>query len=186
MAIRDILMYAQHKEELRRVSTPVTGFGRGTRRLIRDLKDTLEASSDGVGLAAPQIGAHQSVVVVCVGEEVDGEWQAGPPTALVNPVIVEESDARKDFDGCLSFPGLYGETVRPHHLRVSGLDEAGQPFERVFEGFNAVVVHHEIDHLEGVLFIDRIENWEELYTLVKNEQGEVVRAPITFERPARG
>jgi peptide deformylase len=178
MAIREILVYPQHKAELRQRSEPASVFGRQVRRLIRDLKDTLQASSDGVGLAAPQINVHLRVVVVGLGTETEVKWQAGPPVALVNPQIIEASDERRDFDGCLSFPGLYGETKRPHYLRVTGLDEQGHPFECIFEGFNAVLVHHEIDHLDGVLFIDRIENWEGLYTVHENERGELVRIPI--------
>ena len=179
MAVREISVYPQNKAELRRQSKPVSEFGRQVRRLIRDLKDTLRASSDGVGLAAPQINTHLRVVVVCLGSEMDGEWQAGPPVALVNPQVVEASDERKDFDGCLSFPGLYGETLRPHYLRVTGLDEDGQSFDQIFEGFNAVVVHHEIDHLDGVLFIDRIEKLEDLYRLSTNEDGELVRSQVS-------
>jgi peptide deformylase len=147
--------------------------------LVRDLKDTLQANPDGVGLAAPQINIHQRVVIVCLGREVDGKWQAGPPVVLVNPLIVEASDERQDFDGCLSFPGLYGETKRPHHLRVTSLDEKGQPFDRIYTGFNAVLVHHELDHLDGVLFIDRIEKLEDLYRLSVNENDELVRVPVS-------
>ncbi|MBN1453976.1 MAG: peptide deformylase [Anaerolineales bacterium] len=179
MAVREILVYPQHKAELRRQSEPIFGFGRQVRRLIRDLKDTLQANPDGVGLAAPQINMHQRVVIVCLGSDVDGKWQAGPPVALVNPQIVEADDEHKDFDGCLSFPGLYGETKRPHYLRINGLDEEGQPFDRVFDGFNAVLVHHEIDHLDGVLFIDRIEKLEDLYRLSVNENGELVRIQVS-------
>jgi peptide deformylase len=164
MAVREISVYPQNKAELRRQSKPVSEFGRQVRRLIRDLKDTLRASSDGVGLAAPQINTHLRVVVVCLGSEMDGEWQAGPPVALVNPQVVEASDERKDFDGCLSFPGLY---------------EDGQSLDQIFEGFNAVVVHHEIDHLDGVLFIDRIEKLEDLYRLSTNEDGELVRSQVS-------
>jgi peptide deformylase len=179
MAVREILVYPQHKVELRRKSDPVIGIKRPVRRLIRDLKDTLQASSDGVGLAAPQINVHQRVVIVCLGSEMEGKWQAGSPVALANPRIVETDDERKDFDGCLSFPGLYGETKRPHHLRVTGMDEEGQPFDRLFDGFNAVLVHHEIDHLDGVLFIDHIEKLEDLYRLSVNESGELVRIQVS-------
>jgi peptide deformylase len=181
MAVREILIYPQHKTELRRKCDPVIGIKRPTRRLIRDLKDTLQANSDGIGLAAPQVDIHQRVIVVCLGTDVDGEWQAGPPVALVNPKIVEAHDERKDFDGCLSFPGLYGETTRPHYLRVTGLGEERQPFDRIFEGFNAIVVHHEIDHLDGVLFIDRIEKLEDLYRLSVNESGELVRIQVSSD-----
>jgi peptide deformylase len=179
MAVREILVYPQYKVELRRKSDSVTGIGQPVRRLIRDLKDTLQANPDGVGLAAPQINVHQRVVIVCLGREVDSKWQAGPPVALVNPLIVEASDERQDFDGCLSFPGLYSETKRPHHLRVTGLDKDGQPFDRIFDGFNAVLVHHELDHLDGVLFIDRIEKLEDLYRLSVNENDELVRIPVS-------
>jgi peptide deformylase len=149
------------------------------KRLIRDLKDTLQASSNGVGLAASQINIHQRVVVVCLGSETDGKWRAGPPIAFINPQIVEAGDERKDFDGCLSFPGLYGETKRPHYLRVTGLDEEGQPIDRVVDGFNAVLVHHEIDHLNGVLFIDLIEKLEDLYRISVTEDGQLIRLPVS-------
>ena len=179
MAAREIILYTEHKEALRKKSRAVPIVNQKVRQLIRDLKDTLAASSDGIGLAAPQINIHKRVVIACPGTETDGEWQAGPPVILINPEVIEASGERRDFDGCLSFPGLYGETTRPHHLRVTGLDEDGKPFDRIYEGFNAVIVHHEIDHLDGVLFIDRIENLQDLYTLRKDENGEIVRVPVT-------
>jgi peptide deformylase len=179
MAVREILVYPQHKAELRRKSDPVVGIKRPVRHLIRDLKDTLKANPDGVGLAAPQINVFQRVVIVRLGSELDGKWQAGTPEMLVNPLIVEAGDERQDFDGCLSFPGLYGETKRPHYLRVTGLDGEGQPFDRIFDGFNAVLVHHELDHLDGVLFIDRIEKSENLYRVSINENDEIVRIPVS-------
>jgi peptide deformylase len=182
MTVRDILIYPQHKAELRLTSIPVTGLNRRVMRLILDLKETLQASSDGIGLAAPQINSHKRVVVVRLGATGDGSTEPGSPVALINPKIIEFSDERKDFDGCLSFPGLYGETSRPHRLRVTGLEEDGKAFDRVYEGFDAVVVHHEIDHLDGVLFIDRIENWADFYTVGKNERGELVRVPITVNQ----
>jgi peptide deformylase len=172
------MIYPEHKAELRRKSDPSAGLKRTVRRLIRDLKDTLKVSPDGIGLAAPQINVHQRVIIVCPGSEKDGKWEAGLPLAFINPQIMESGNEGKDFDGCLSFPGLYGETVRPHHLRVIGLDEEGQPFERVFDGFNAVLVHHEIDHLDGVLFIDRIEKLQDLYRLSVNESGELMRLQV--------
>lgn len=181
MAVREILIYPQHKEELCRKSDPVIRVKRPVKQLIRDLKDTLQTNSDGDGLAAPQINVHQRVVIVCLGSEMDGKWQAGPPIVFVNPQIVEAGDERKDFDGCLSFPGLYGETVRPHQLRVTGLDEEAQPFDRVFDGFNAVLVHHEIDHLDGVLFIDRIEKLEDLYRISVDQNGGLVRLSVSTE-----
>lgn len=178
MAVRKILLYSQHSALLRRKSEPVKSFSVKVKALIRDLKDTLEGSSGGIGLAAPQINIHLRVVIVCPGTVVDGNWQAGPPVAIVNPVILEASDERKDFDGCLSFPGLYGETLRPHHLSIAGINEDGKPFKEVYDGFNAVIVHHEIDHLEGVLFIDRIRDLHDLYTIRINDLGKAIREPV--------
>ncbi len=180
MAVRKILLYSEDKKALRKKSKPVQGANQDVKQIIRDLKDTLNAHTEGVGLAAPQINVHKRVVLVRLGATGNGSGEPGPPIALVNPKIIEAGDDRKDFDGCLSFPGLYGETSRPHYLHMTGLDEEGQPFERLYEGFDAVVVHHEIDHLEGVLFIDRIEKWEDLYTVRKNEHGELVRVPVNF------
>jgi peptide deformylase len=181
MAVREILLYPAHKEALRKESAPVSTVNRQVKRLIRDLKDTLGAHSEGVGLAAPQINVHQRVVLVRLGAGGDGTCEPAAHIALVNPEIIEAGDERKDFDGCLSFPGLYADTIRPHHLRVSGLDENGEPFDRCFEGFDAVVAHHEIDHLNGVLFIDRVERLEDLYHIRKDEHGIFVRVPVSLE-----
>jgi peptide deformylase len=184
MAVRDIVLYLENEASLRKKSRPVGRVTRRVKRLVRDLKDTLNAHANGVGLAAPQIDAHSRVVVVRLGGGEDDEGNArepDPPIALIDPQVVEAGDEQRDFDGCLSFPGLYGETVRPHRLRVTGLDEAGHPFDRLFEGFDAVVVHHEIDHLDGVLFIDRIENVEDLYRVREDENGELVRVPVTVD-----
>ena len=187
MAVKDIVLYAEQEAILRRKSKAVKHV-KGARGIIQDLKDTLLDHPDGVGLAAPQIGIHRRVIIVRLGGRSDGEQEPGPPQALVNPKIIEAGDKEKDFDGCLSFPGLYGETVRPHYLRVSALDEKGQPFERTFEGFDAVIVHHEIDHLDGVLFIDRVERIEDLYQVRVGEEGNLVRVPLEMPttRPTDG
>lgn len=178
MAVQKILIYPKDKETLRAKSAGVRTFNKETHRLIKDLKDTLMAHSEGIGLAAPQINVHERVVVVRLMASSHAEGQADPPIALVNPEIVAAGDERRDFDGCLSFPGLYGETVRPHYLRVTGLDEDRKPFDKIFEGFDAVLVHHEIDHLEGVLFIDRIEKLEDLYRMYFDDDGRPVRVPV--------
>lgn len=179
MGVKKILLYPKEKEALRAKSEGVQIFNKGTRQLIEDLKDSLMAHSNGIGLAAPQINVHQRVVIVRLKASNYEEAEADPPIALVNPEIIETGDERRDFDGCLSFPGLYGETVRPHYMRVIGLGEDRQPFDRVFEGFDAVVVHHEIDHLDGVLFIDRIKKLEDLYRVYLDDDGKPVRVPLS-------
>ncbi len=179
MAVRNIVLYAENKAALRQKSEPVRIVNRRVKKLIRDLKDTLNFHPEGAGLAAPQINVHQRVVVVRLDSSPDEEGEPGPPLALINPEIIEARNEQQDFDGCLSFPGLYAETVRPHYLRVTGLDEEGKPFDRIFEGFDAVLVHHEIDHLDGVLFIDRVENVEDLYRVHEDGNGQLVRVPVS-------
>jgi len=178
MAVRNIVLYAQDAAVLRKKSKPVRSIGRGVKHLIRDLKDTLAHSSDGIGLAAPQIGVHRRVVVVRLGRYGGSGEEPDLSIALINPKVIDAGEEQRDFDGCLSFPGLYGETVRPHHLRVTGLDERGRPFDSAFEGFDAVVVHHEMDHLDGVLFVDRVQGLEDLYRVRVGENGELVRVPV--------
>jgi peptide deformylase len=184
MAIRDIVLYLENEAALRKRSQPVGRVTGRVKRLVRDLKDTLNDHENGIGLAAPQIDVHSRVVVVRLGGGQDDEGnvrEPDPPIALIDPQVVEAGDEQRDFDGCLSLPGLYGETVRPHHLRVTGLDEVGHPFDQLFEGFDAVVVHHEIDHLDGVLFIDRITSIEDLYRVREDENGELVRVPVSAD-----
>ena len=185
LASRKILLYPENEAALRKKCKPVATVNRRVSRLIRDLKHTLNDHADGIGLAAPQINVHYRVVVVRLGGRNTSEGRRGPATALVNPVILASGDDRRDFDGCLSFPGLFGKTVRPHYLRVAGLDERGDPFDRIFEGFDAVLVHHEIDHLDGVLFIDRIERLDDLYRIAKDEMDTSVRVPFSVCLPRR-
>jgi len=179
MAVKDIVIYPESKAILRRTCDPVKDIRRQDNKLVRDLVDTLNAHPEGIGLAAPQIGAHHRVVVVRLGGGPDNEREPGPPLPLINPEIVEAANERPDFDGCLSFPGLYGETRRPHYLRVVGLDGKGHSFDRIFKGFDAVVVHHELDHLDGILFIDRVESADALYHVRQDEHGDLVRVPLS-------
>lgn len=181
MAIKDIVLYSENKAALRKRCRPAKNVNRRVKRIVQDLKDTLNAHANGIGLAAPQINVHSRVVVVRVGGRQEGSegGEPGPPIALINPEIIKAAEEEPDFDGCLSFPGLYGETVRPHYLRVTGLDEAGHPFDRVFEGFDAVVVHHEIDHLDGVVFVDRVQDIANLYRLREGPDGRLVRVPLS-------
>jgi peptide deformylase len=178
MPVRKIMLYSKEAAVLRRESEPVRKVNKRVRSLIQDLKDTLMHCPDSAGLAAPQINAHERVVVVRLGPRDEDDPAAVSLTALINPQIIEARDERSDFDGCLSFPGLYGTTRRPHYLKIKGLDEMGQPLERIFEGFDAVLVHHEIDHLDGVLFIDRVERMEDLYTIREGADGKPEHVPV--------
>ena len=162
MAVRPIVLYEKNEAALRQKSVPFLNGSRDTRQLVTDLKDTLLQHGNAIGLAAPQINAHRRAIVVCFG--AGNGKKHGPPIGIINPLIIEAGRELPDFDGCLSLPGLYAETVRPHFMRLQGLDERGQAFEWTLDGFDAVVVHHEVDHLNGVLFIDRVTSPEKFYT----------------------
>ena len=174
MAVMDIVIYTENSEALRKKSKPVKHIDQSIIRLIRDLKDTINSHSDAVGLAAPQINSHSRVVVVRLEGDRDNGAEPGPPIALINPRIIEAGDEKPDFDGCLSFPGLYAETIRPHRLEIAFTDEDGHPLHKTFKGFDAVVVHHEIDHLDGKLFIDRLESIESLYRMQLHSLAQVL------------
>jgi peptide deformylase len=162
MAVRPIVLYRDDEAILRRTSQALPKGALDALPLIADLKDTLLHHGNGVGLAAPQIGVHSRAIVVCFG--AGNGRRHGPPIGIINPVILEAGRELPDFDGCLSIPGLYAETVRPHFMRLQGIDERGQKFEWTLEGFDAVVVHHEVDHLNGILFIDRVPSPDKLVT----------------------
>ena len=121
-----------------------------TRRLIQDMFETMY-EADGVGLAAPQVGVSQRVIVV------DPHEQDVKPIGLVNPIIVQVAkDVERGEEGCLSIPGLKDIVERPAAVVVEGLDADGNPLHIEAEGLFARVIQHEIDHLDGVLFPDRL------------------------------
>lgn len=143
---------------LKAVSKPVADFSDPQlAELITDLWDTMHARG-GIGIAAPQVGVLQQVVVF--GREVDpvtGAEPLVPKTVLINPVITVIGDEVKDgWEGCLSIPGMRGMVPRHQHIRYTGVDYNGEAVDRQVSGYHAVVVQHECDHLDGVLYHQRI------------------------------
>ena len=137
---------------LRRVSAPVERVDAELERLIDDMFKTMY-EAPGVGLAAVQVGVLRRLLVMDI---VKSETEPKRPIAMINPEIVEVigSDLRTHEEGCLSIPDVYAELERPNKVRVTYTDRAGKPAELVCEGMLATVVQHEIDHLNGKLFID--------------------------------
>lgn len=158
MTVRQVLTYPD--PFLRQPTQPVATVTEDTRRLIEDMIETMYAEP-GVGLAAIQIGVDQSVIVYDVSPP-EGERQA---QALINPEILEQSGSQlSENEGCLSVPDFRADVQRAARVRVKGLDREGRPVEFAAEGFLAIVLQHEIDHLRGILFIDRISSLKrELY-----------------------
>lgn len=146
MAIRDIVLYPD--APLLQKAEAFDVIGPEVAALAKDMIDTMFAA-DGVGLAGPQIGIAKRIFVMC---EPDGE-----PRCIVNPEILEKSGSELGEEGCLSMPRVYAQVPRATRLKLRGLDETGAEVEFEAAGFAARIIQHEYDHLEGVLFPDRLD-----------------------------
>jgi len=151
MAVRDIREYPE--QVLMEKAKDVTDFGEELQSLLRDMWETM-AVNDGVGLAAPQIGVSLRVAVI--------GWR-DRRIVLVNPVVIEQEGEEELEEGCLSAPGFFEKVTRPARVVVEARDEHGEPIRLEEEGFLARVLMHEIDHLEGKLFLDRLSPLKRRY-----------------------
>lgn len=149
MAIRPIRIYGD--PVLREKAKPVVDFDDSLRALVADLYETMKAYN-GVGLAAPQVGVSQRVFVV----DVPVDESRRERFAVVNPTLDRRSGREAGEEGCLSMPGIVEDVDRATEVRLRGFDEHGQPFERVVNDYVARAIQHETDHLDGVLFTDRL------------------------------
>lgn len=148
MSVR--LLHLLGSPTLRERAQPVAVVDEGVRTLVADLFETMRAAK-GVGLAAPQVGVGRRVAVVDVGDE------SSPPLVLVNPRITDASPEQEIAEeGCLSIPDIYGDVARAVTVVVEALDADGRPFRATVSGFAARAVQHELDHLDGILFLDRL------------------------------
>lgn len=170
--IRKILRSGDSK--LREISKPVTKIDSKILELIRDLKETLAIQKDpeGVGLAAPQIGRNLRIFVANYKDL---------NKIVINPEIIEQSGSKSKkkskneiLEGCLSLPNYYGPLKRVSSIKIKYLNEEGGEVAEEFKGFDAQIILHEIDHLNGVLFLDRLlEQKKPLYKLEKDAWEEV-------------
>ena len=135
---------------LRQKAAPIARVDDEVRRLVEDLFETMRAAK-GVGLAANQVGVARRVAVVDVGEDDP------PPLVLINPRILESGDVvETSEEGCLSIPDIYGDVERPESIVLEALGLDGAPYRVELKGFKARAAQHEIDHLDGVLFLDHL------------------------------
>ena len=137
---------------LRKDTKPVKDISRRTRILIEDMFDTMY-EANGVGLAAPQVGVLKKIFVVDVGDEEGNKV----PFVFVNPEIIEREGVQVDFEGCLSVPGKSGKVARAEKVKVKAFNEDMEEFELEAEGFLARAIQHEYDHLNGVVYVDKVE-----------------------------
>ena len=148
MALRKIL--GQNDATLRAVCKPVEFFDDKLARLLDDMVQTL-TKADGLGLAAPQIGIRRRVCVINADEDEIIE--------LINPVVLKKSGSQRDVEGCLSCPDLWGYVVRPSRCRIKYQNRSGDVIERTFRELAARCALHEIDHLNGVLFTEFVDEY---------------------------
>jgi len=168
--IYDIVYYPD--APLRDIAAPVANFDKKLAKLADDMLATMD-HYDGVGLAAPQIGLSKRVIVLCAPE--------GEPMCIVNPEILSQEGKEPGDEGCLSMPKIYAQVPRATRIQVKGFDQFGETLEFVAENFLARIIQHEVDHLNGVLFPDRLDifsrddlykQWEELRPEVEAENAQ--------------
>lgn len=157
MAVRRVLTMGEPL--LREVAAPVAHFDAVLAALVSDMDDTMRHLS-GAGLAAPQIGVSARVVIFELKDNPRyPHLKPIPYTVLVNPVLTVLDEAQDEgWEGCLSVPGMRGLVPRYRRLRYQGADLRGEPLDRTVEGFHARVVQHEVDHLDGILFPQRVRD----------------------------
>lgn len=159
MAVMKILRLGD--ETLRKKSHPVTKIDRRTVGLLKDMAETMYAA-DGCGLAAPQVGILRRMVVIDVGDGL---------IELINPEIIESEGEEIGVEGCLSVPGRRGTVKRPTKVVVRALDKKGREIELTAEGFLARAVCHELDHLDGIVYVDKmIEDVTDQYNQEYNQE----------------
>lgn len=149
MAIRKLVTYPA--EILEQNCEQVTVFDKKLVKILNDMYDTM-IEFDGVGLAAPQIGLNKRIAIVDIDDEKG-------TIELINPVIIDTKGEQTGPEGCLSFPGIFGEVTRPNYVKVQARDRKGKKFTLEAEDFLARAVLHEIDHLSGVLFTSKVTRY---------------------------
>ena len=159
MALLNILRYPDPR--LHKVAKPVTVFDERLKKLVADMAETMY-DAPGVGLAATQIDVHEQVIVIDVSD-TNNELRV-----FINPEITWSSDEKQVYDeGCLSVPGIYDGVERPARIKVRALDANGQPFELEADGLLAVCIQHEMDHLDGKVFVERLSPLKRARLLAK-------------------
>jgi peptide deformylase len=165
--------------QLRRVSAPVEAVTPELRTLIDDMFETMYAAP-GIGLAAIQVGVPKRILVIDLQEpEEEGGEPVRRPMVFINPEIVTASDTVEPYtEGCLSVPDQYAEVERPDRVRARWLDRDGNPHEEELEGLLGICLQHEMDHLEGVLFIDHLSRLKRDMILRKLAKARKERAKL--------
>ncbi len=166
---RRIVPLSSQSAVLRQRSSAVKDLN-SVETVIRDLYDTWP-TVEALGIAAPQIGARWRLFVFRLEEPEHAQ-----PEVLINPKVVRARGYVDEYEGCLSVSRLYGHCVRAEELEITALDGEGRRVRRAFRGYNARIIQHEMDHLDGVLYVDRVTDWEHFRLWVPTEDGEGMEA----------
>ncbi|MBA3643326.1 MAG: peptide deformylase [Chloroflexia bacterium] len=169
MAILEIVLEGDGR--LRQKATRIRHVDDGLRRLAADMHETMLAAP-GIGLAAPQIGITRRLIVVHVPENYDVDGEPATTLALVNPEIVKAQGRIVGQEGCLSIPGWIGDVPRADAITVKAIDLDNKPVRLKVKNYVARVLQHEIDHLDGILFVDRIEDRSTLRRILAEDEIE--------------
>ena len=165
MAIRSIVKHPS--DVLEKSCEPVTNFDKNLAVLLDDMYETM-IEADGVGIAAPQVGTAVRAAIVDFREGQD-------PIEMINPELVLYEGSDTDIEGCLSFPGVFGEVERYDHIKIKAQERDGSWYELEAEGYEARAILHEMDHLDGVLFTSKITKYvtqEELDEMIRLQEEE--------------
>jgi peptide deformylase len=176
MAIRTILEFPDQR--LRTRAQPVKQFDAELGRLIDDMFETMYAAP-GIGLAASQVDVHKRVLVIDISDA------RNEPLVFINPEILAREGEAETEEGCLSVPGIFDEVKRASKIRVRWRDRTGAPFERDYEGMLAVCIQHEMDHLDGKLFVDYLSDLKRQRIRKKLEKERKQRASRAREAATR-
>lgn len=169
MAVRPVLEYPDPR--LLQKTAPVEDVQTDAiQTLIDDMLETMY-DQDGAGLAAPQVGANHRILVIDLSRD------RSEPLCLINPEIVEREGSQSNQEGCLSFPGIWIDVERANWVHMKALDRNSKPIEIKTDGFLAIAIQHEIDHLDGIVFINRLSGLKRQRAMKKFDKAKRLRTP---------
>lgn len=163
---------------LRKKAAPVAEVNTAIRKIVDDMLETMYASQ-GIGLAATQVNIHQRIVTIDVSEDKNA------PVCLINPEILSKEGSIEHEEGCLSVPDFYEKVTRAERIRVRALDRDGNVFERDADGMLAICIQHEMDHLEGKLFVDYLSTLKQQRARKVVQKWEKEQSKLAARRPAQ-
>jgi len=159
--ILDILKYPDKR--LRTIAKPVVSVDETIRQLVKDMFETMY-EAPGIGLAATQVNFHQRIIVIDISD------QCNEPICLINPKVIEKSGEIQWEEGCLSVPDYYENVVRANDIKVQAINQNGETFELEASEMLSVCIQHEIDHLDGILFVDHLSKLKQKRLKKKTEK----------------